>query len=58
MNISENQTLPKGIHNRLKSFRPNMATVQMLSLGTKSLPEWKFDKKNNAFKINLISLGE
>ena len=50
MNIYENQVLPIGIHNLSKSFRPNLATIRVLSLGTKFIPKWKFEKRNNAFK--------
>ena len=49
--IYENQVLPIGIHNLSKSFRPNLATIRVLSLGTKFIPKWKFEKRNNAFKI-------
>ena len=51
MFIYENQMLPTGIHNLSKSFRPNLATIRVLSLGTKFIPKWKFEKRNNAFKI-------
>ena len=34
MNIFENQVVPVGVHNLSKSFRPNMATIRILSLGT------------------------
>ena len=50
MNIYENQVLPIGIHNLSKSFRPNLATIRVLSLGTKFIPKWKFEKRNNMFK--------
>ena len=49
--IYENQVLPIGIHNLSKSFRPNLATTGVLSLGTKFIPKWKFEEGNNAFKI-------
>ena len=39
MNIFENQVIPTGIHNLSKSFRPNLATVQVLSLGMKYIPK-------------------
>ena len=45
MNIYENQVLLIGIHNLSKSFRPNLATIRNLSLGTKLIPKWKFEKK-------------
>ena len=37
--IYENQVLPIGIHNLSKSFRPNLATIRVLSLGTKFIPK-------------------
>ena len=36
LNVFENQVIPVGIHNLSKSFRPNMATIRVLSLGTNS----------------------
>ena len=41
MNIFENQVIPIGIHNISKSFRPNLATIRVLSLGTKFIPKTK-----------------
>ena len=35
LNIYENQVLRIGIHNLSKSFRPNLSTIRVLSLGTK-----------------------
>ena len=49
LNIYKNQVKPIGIHNLSKSFRPNLSTIQVLSLGTKSIPKWKFEKRNNVF---------
>ena len=49
--IYENQVLPIGINNLSKSFRPNLATIRVLSLGTKLIPQWKFEKRNNALKF-------
>ena len=49
LNIYENQVLPVGLHNLSKSFRPNLSTIRVLSLGTKFIPKWKFEKRNNAF---------
>ena len=43
--------LPIGIHSLSKSFRPNLATIRVLSLGTQFIPKWKFEKRNNAFKF-------
>ena len=39
MNIFENQVIPIGIHNLSKSFRPNLATVRVLSLGNEQQNE-------------------
>ena len=41
LNIFENQVIPIGVHNLSKSFRPNMATIRVLSLGTKFIPKWR-----------------
>jgi len=41
MNIFENQIIPVGVHNLSKTFRPNMATIRVLSLGTKFIPKWR-----------------
>ena len=38
LNIFENQIIPVGVHNLSKSFRPNMAAIRVLSLGTKFIP--------------------
>ena len=46
----ENQMLPIGIHNLSKSFRPNLAMIRDLSLGTKFIPKYNFEKRNNTFK--------
>ena len=51
LNIYENQVIPVGLHNLSKSFRPNLSTIRVLSLGTKFIPSWKFEKRNNAFKF-------
>ena len=50
LNLFENQVIPIGLHNLSKSFRPKISTVRVLSLGTKFIPKWKFEKRNNAFK--------
>ena len=49
LNIYENQTIPVGLHNLSKNFRPNLSTIRVLSLGTKFIPRWKFEKRNNPF---------
>ena len=41
--------IPVGLHNLSKSFRPNLSTIRVLSLGTKFIPKWKFEKRNIAF---------
>ena len=41
MNIFENQVIPMGLHNLSKSFKPNLATTRVFSLGTKFIPVWK-----------------
>ena len=41
MNIFENQVIPIGVHNISKSFRPNLATIRVLSLGMKFIPKTK-----------------
>ena len=35
LNIFEKQIVPVGVHNLSKTFRPNMAPIRVLSLGTK-----------------------
>ena len=50
LKIFENQVIPIGRHNLSKSFRPNLSTIRVLSLGTKFIPRWKFEKRNDAFK--------
>ena len=41
INIFENQVLPTGLHDVSKSFRPNLATTRVFSMGTKFIPVWK-----------------
>ena len=41
INIFENQVIPMGLHNLSKSFKPNLATTRVFSLGTKFIPVWK-----------------
>ena len=50
VNIFENQLIPVGIHNISKSFRPNLASIGVLSLGTKFIPKWDKTKTANRFK--------
>ena len=53
MNTIENQVIPVGIHNILKSFGPNLATIQALSLGTQFIPKWEKTKTSNTF-FNIV----
>ena len=50
LNIFENQVIPVGVHNLSKSFRPNMATIRVLSLGTKFIPKWRDANLKFTFK--------
>ena len=50
LNVFENQVIPVGIHNLSKSFRPNMATIRVLSLGTKFIPKWRDPNIKHTFK--------
>ena len=50
MNIFENQVIPVRIHNISKSFKPNLDTIQVLSLGTKFIPKWEKTKTTQTFK--------
>ena len=51
MNIFENQVVPTGIHNLSKIFRPNLATIHVLSLGMKFIPKSDTLKWTNIFSI-------
>ena len=57
LHIFENQIIPTGLHDVSKSFRPNLATTRVFSLGTKFIPKWKSNKIINLFR-NLRILGE
>jgi hypothetical protein len=59
LNVFENKVIPVGIHNLSKSFRPNMTTIGVLSLGTKLIPKWRNPIANlkNTFK-KLVILAE
>ena len=50
MNIFENQVIPVGIHNLSKNFRPNLATIRVLSFGTKFIAKCDTTKTGNTFK--------
>ena len=41
---------PVGEHNLSKSFRPNMATILVLSLGSKFIPKWRDANLKFTFK--------
>ena len=41
LNIFKNQVIPMGLHNLSKSFKPNLETSRVFSLGTKFIPVWK-----------------
>ena len=47
--IFENQIIPVGLHNLSKSFKPNLTTTRVFSLGTKFIPVWKQMKVQNPF---------
>ena len=50
LNIFENQIIPVGVHNLSKTFRPNMATIRVLSLGTKFFPKWRDNNLKHTFE--------
>ena len=50
MNIFDNQVVLVGVHNLSKSFRPNMATIRVFSLGTKFIPKWRDTNLKLTFK--------
>ena len=50
LNIFENQVIPVGVHNLSNSFRPNLATIRVLSLGTKFIPKWRDANLKFVFK--------
>ena len=49
MNIFENQEIPTGMHNLSKIFRPNLATLRVISLGMKFIPKSNTLKWRNIF---------
>ena len=49
MNIFENQVIPTGMHNLSKIFRPNLATLRVISLGMKFIPKSNTLKWRNMF---------
>ena len=57
LNVFENQVIPVGVHNLSKSFRPNMATIRVLSLGTKFIPNGGIQILKTPSK-NLVILAE
>ena len=50
LNVCENQIVPVGEHKLSKSFRPNMATILVLSLGSKFIPKWRDANLKFTFK--------
>ena len=44
------QVIPIWVHNLSKAFRPNMATIHVLSLDTKFIPKWRDPNLKNTFK--------
>ena len=51
LNIYENQVILVGLHNLSNSFRPNLSSIRVLSLGTKFIPKWKFAKKKECVHV-------
>ena len=49
LNVFENQIIPMGIHNLSKSFRPNLATIRVLSLGMKFIPKTEVSSWRKVF---------
>jgi len=49
LTFSENQVVPVGLHNLSKSFRSNLTTSRVFSLGTKFIPIWKNMKIKKPF---------
>ena len=41
LHIFENQVVPVGLHYLSKSFKPNLVTITILSVGTKFIPSGK-----------------
>jgi hypothetical protein len=41
LNVFENQVVPMGLHNLSKTFKLNVATTRVFSLGMKFIPKWK-----------------
>ena len=50
--IFENQIVPVGLHNLSKSFKPNLATLRILSVGTKFIPTWKKDNTKDSLELS------
>ena len=55
MNIFETQIIPIRVHNLSKSFRPNMATIRVISLGTKFISNWRDYNLKHMFRNLVIS---
>jgi hypothetical protein len=53
LSIFESQVIPVNVHYLSKCFRPNLATISVLSLGTKFIPKWNsHNKKKNFAEFN------
>ena len=50
LNTFENQVIPIRVQNLSKSFRPNMASIRVLSLGTKFIPKWRDANLKQTFR--------
>ena len=55
LNLFENQVIPVRIHNISKSFKPNLDTIQVFSLGTKFIPKWRKLKQHICLNGLMIS---
>ena len=51
MHVFENQVIPVRIHNTSKTFKPDLDTIRVLSLGTKFIPKWKKTNTAHTFKV-------
>ena len=50
IDIAENQIVPFVVHKLSKSFRPNMATILVISPGSKFIPKWRDANLKFTFK--------
>ena len=42
--------IPVGLYNLSKSFKPNLATIRILSVGTKFIPKSKKENEKDTFR--------